>query len=860
MTRRVFRGSAISAASSAENGVPPRCTGQRSAETSLVAVSRFLAACLLVLAVSLTLLGGCSHHSAQGPAAALAETPGVAAEDEANGAAAVPAEPSSPDASQGDQPAEGRSAAGQPSQETTITAEKTAAADESPAALPDGGEPAEEQQADEPASGEQPADERRSGEDDAKGGEETETEQDAAREDLPTREAEAGQDEDFPYQVRVPAPDFPKGAEWLNTSGPLRKQDLQGKFVLLDFWTYCCINCIHILPELKKLERAYPNELVVIGVHSAKFETEKEAKNIEEAILRYEIEHPVVNDPEHRIWQTFGVRSWPTVLLIDPQGNAVWGRAGEIKFKDVADQLEAGLKYYRDRGLLDATPIRFDLLARRQQPTPLRFPGKVLADEAGNRLFISDSNNNRIVVTTLDGRLLHTIGSGRMGRQDGSYAECSFDHPQGVALDGDTLYVADTENHLLRKVDLRAEQVTTIAGTGSQARYPWPGLEERLPGGDLPDRWVGPPKTTGLNSPWALHVHEDNLYIAMAGPHQIWKMPLDESEIGPYAGNGREDIVDGPLLPRTPYEVGYSSFAQPSGLTSDGTWLYVADSEGSSIRAVPFDPQGKVRTVVGTSELPYGRLFEFGDRDGERKDVLLQHVLGVSHHDGRIYIADTYNNKIKQVDAETGATRTLAGTGEPGLADDPAQFDEPAGVSYAAGTLYIADTNNHAIRTLDVKTGKVETLAIEGLRPPASRESEKPAQLDGAPEVAVAPVTLAPRDGKVTLRVQLQLPPGYKINPDAPMAYQVQFEEPRGPFVDAAAGRHKLDKPAAEFTVPLGVEGPGKGTVKVSLQYFYCQEGGEGLCKIGSVLFTVPLTIQSGAKDSSVTLKHVVPQ
>ncbi|MBA2114392.1 thioredoxin-like domain-containing protein [Bremerella alba] len=537
-------------------------------------------------------------------------------------------------------------------------------------------------------------------------------------------------EDDHPFRARIPAPEFPQDMEWMNTKEPLELEELKGKFVLLDFWTYCCINCIHILPELKKLEHEFPNQLVVIGVHSAKFDTEKEAKNISEAILRYEIEHPVVNDDEMKIWNSFSVSSWPTMYLIDPEGNVVYLRRGEFKADDIREVLNRAMPYYRENGSLDETPIQFDLLAYDQQPTQLRFPGKVLADEKSNRLFISDSNHNRIVITSLDGELQEVIGSGEIGSADGAYESAQFDHPQGMALKQDTLYVADTENHLIRKIDLKEKQVSTIAGVGEQAKNNWPGVGEDATLSSLPKRFVGTPKTTPINSPWALWPHGDSLYIAMAGPHQIWKMKLDESEIGPYAGNGREDIVDGPLLPSIPYQQGHSSFAQPSGLTSDGKSLFVADSEGSSIRAVPFDPEGSVRTVIGTAHLPYGRLFSFGDVDGPAKTAKLQHALGVTYVDGIIYTVDTYNNKIKAVDATTGNVTTIAGTSEPGTADDPAQFDEPTGISHAGGKLYIADTNNHLIRVMDLESKKVSTLQIKGLKPMPAKK--RPEALPGA--------------------------------------------------------------------------------------------------------------------------------
>ncbi len=661
-----------------------------------------------------------------------------------------------------------------------------------------------------------------------------------------------------PFARRIAnVPDFPRDMEWLNTGGPLRKRDLKGKFVILDFWTYCCINCIHILPELKKLEQAYPNELVVIGVHSAKFETEKGTKNIEEAILRYEIEHPVVNDHQHQIWNMFGVRSWPTVLMLDPEGQAVWYKPGEIQFEELDAILQAALPYYRERGLLDETPLRFDLLAHRQRATPLRFPGKVLADPPGDRLFVTDSNHNRIVVTNLAGELLYTIGSGAIGSQDGDYGAATFDHPQGLALHGQTLYVADTENHLLRKVDLQQQVVTTIAGQGVQGRNPWLGLDRNATIDDLPDRFVAAPREAALNSPWALWVHEDDLYIAMAGPHQIWKMTLDEKEIGPYAGNGREDIVDGPLLPKRPYQQGYASFAQPSGLTSDGTRLFVADSEGSSIRAVPFESDGEVRTVIGTADLPHSRLFTFGDQDGPREEVLLQHALGVEYVDGQIFVADTYNNKIKVVDAKTGETRTLAGTGEPGASDLPPQFDEPAGIAHAKGRLYVADTNNHLIRTVDVATGKVGTLTISGLEPPRVKPPVVTPDFSASPQVNVDSASVRPADGKVRMSIALALPAGWKLNPAAPLNYWLEDLDEGGPLaVDSGGAEVQADGRDLYFDVP--VDGQGADTLRVALAFYYCQEGNEGLCKMGSVVWTVPLQVSPAGGRNPVLLPHEV--
>jgi thiol-disulfide isomerase/thioredoxin len=515
----------------------------------------------------------------------------------------------------------------------------------------------------------------------------------------PAGQAPAAQDAEAtknPFPGRFPAPSLDGGTEWLNTAEEINIQDLRGKVVLLDFWTYCCINCIHILPDLKFLEQKYANELVVIGVHAYKFENEKEAENIRQAILRYEIEHPVVNDSEKIIARKYQMRSWPTLVLIDPEGQYVGYLTGEGN-REVLDQIIGQMiAFHKAKGTLDdKQPMRFDLERHKVKPGPLKFPGKLLADEASNRLFIADSNHNRIVIATLDGELIDIVGTGRIGATDGDYKTAEFDHPQGMALDGQTLYVADTENHLLRTIDLDSKTVSTLAGTGEQARQRGPG---------------GPLKTTPLNSPWALNIHNGTLYIAMAGPHQLFSHKLGTDTIELFAGNGREHIADGPRLS--------AELAQPSGITNDGEHLYWLDSEGSALRKMPFSGENIVTTITGPHDIP-GALFEFGDVDGPGKTARLQHPLGLAYHDGVLYVADTYNHKIKRIDPETGESRTWLGTGERGTSLDPPQFSEPAGLSVTSSTLFIADTNNHRILSADLKTGQVKELTIEGLTPPA---------------------------------------------------------------------------------------------------------------------------------------------
>src|SRR5467141_3494627 len=268
---------------------------------------------------------------------------------------------------------------------------------------------------------------------------------------------------------RTRAPELTGARGWLNTDKPLTLSALKGKVVLLDFWTYGCINCMHIIPDLKKLEKKYSNELVVIGVHSAKFENEKDTENIRRIVLRYEIEHPIINDADFAIWHSYAVNVWPTRYLIDPAGYIIGRLSGEGGYEALDKAIADSIAEFRKRGELNEAPLKLVLERAKVGDLPLAFPGKVLADEKGGRLFIADSDHNRIVITKLDGTLLETVGTGVHGAQDGSFDQATFFRPQGMVLAGGTLYVADTENHLIRQVDLKARIVKTIAGTGRQS-------------------------------------------------------------------------------------------------------------------------------------------------------------------------------------------------------------------------------------------------------------------------------------------------------------------------------------------------------------------------------------------------------
>ena len=488
------------------------------------------------------------------------------------------------------------------------------------------------------------------------------------------------------YAGKVNAPEFPQGAEWLNTDHPLRLADFAGKLLLLDFWTYCCINCMHLLPTLKRLEREFPLELAVVGVHSAKFNEERSTESVRQAIMRYGITHPVVNDAAMHVWQQYAVRAWPTLMFVDPTGKVIGKMEGELTFEGGVELVRGMLDEFRAGGVL--RPAHSVHRVETSDKGILSYPGKVLTDAVSERLFIADSGHHRVLVTDLDGEIQTIIGSGEEGFADGVLEGAQFSSPQGMALIGETLYVADTGNHAIRIVDLEMAVVDTVAGTGERGTG-------RVDG--------GPAQTVNLRSPWDLTSVGRRLFIAMAGCHQLWMYDFDSGFVQAVAGTGGENIVDG-----VPEE---ALLAQPSGIDADADGvLFFADSETSAIRQADLITEHRVSTLVGAG------LFEFGDVDGDAATARMQHPLGVAVEGGIVYVADTYNNKIKRVGVETLVVATVAGTGAPGHADGPftsAQFHEPGGLSILGEKIYVADTNNHAVRVLDAASETVSTLAVD---------------------------------------------------------------------------------------------------------------------------------------------------
>jgi len=646
------------------------------------------------------------------------------------------------------------------------------------------------------------------------------------------------------FEGRVAAPEFPPGLDWINVDHPLTMQGLRGKIVILDFWTYGCINCIHMIPILEQIEEKYAAEVVVIGVHSAKFEAEGQTDNLRQIVQRYDLRHPVINDHPFAVWRSYGARAWPTVAIIDPLGRLAVRESGEIPFAAFDAYLSGMVAYYDDldANIIDRRPLELALEGAGDPGRPLLFPGKVLADEASQRLFIADSNHNRIVIADLmTYEVLDIIGSAARGFDDGGFDGASFDKPQGMALAGDLLYIADVNNHAIRAANLVERSVRTVAGNGEMGRgYVRFGTR------------IDAPLEAAIRSPWDLEFDDDGrLHIAMAGTHQLYIFEPQRDLLYPSVGNGREANLNDVSLAE-------SELAQPSGLFFAGAGkLYFADSESSTIRLADFE-NDRVTVVAGTTA---NSLFDFGDIDGELGDNRLQHALGVQGvPSGDLYIADTYNSRIKVIPAGETAVHTVFGLGGlGGYADgdaDAAQFDEPGGLSYANGLLYVADTNNHVIRSIDLNTGEVDTVAFSN--PQALALDAELLTILGTDSMMVTLETqdLALGGGEIALR--LGFPSDFKINPLIDSRLELRSDSDALKIAGAdEAGAYSVTVAENEVHIPVTFAA-GEGELRAALTLYYCREGEEGLCFIETVTYIAPFTAAAEHSLSEIALEREI--
>ncbi len=512
---------------------------------------------------------------------------------------------------------------------------------------------------------------------------------------------------------RVRAPEL-RGRGWLNTGGrELSLADLRGKIVLLDFWTFCCINCLHVLDELRPLEDKYADVLVVVGVHSPKFEHERDPAALAAAVERYGVSHPVLDDPDLGMWQQYAAKAWPTLSVVDPTGYLVASMAGEGHADGLARLIDELVTRHEAQGTLHRGDGPY--VPPAEPATVLRYPGKAVELPGGN-LLVSDSARHSLVELSPDGEsVVRRIGSGRRGRADGPPDAASFSEPQGLCLlpargaelAGYDLVVADTVNHLLRGVRLATGEVLTVAGSGR----PWRSTVDVRPHDAL---------AADLSSPWDVAWYDDRVVVAMAGIHQLWWFDPAQRTTGVYAGTTVEALRDGPLPDVW--------LAQPSGLAVAGDRLWIADSETSALRWIA---DGALHTAVGQG------LFDFGHVDGPAAEALLQHPLGVAGlPDGSVLVADTYNGAVRRFDPSTGLVSTVQ-----------SDLAEPSDVLVTGdGGVVVVESAAHRLTRLAPGALAAAGATVTGERHRTER-----------PPSAVAP-------GEVTLDVVFTPAPGQKLD------------------------------------------------------------------------------------------------
>ena len=599
------------------------------------------------------------------------------------------------------------------------------------------------------------------------------------------------------------------GDTWFGTTNPrLGIADFKGRFLLLDFWTLCCVNCHHVLAELRPVEEKFKDVLTVVGVHSPKFEYEKLPESVAAAIDRHEIHHPVLNDPNMTTWQSYGVRAWPTLVLVDPRGEIIATYSGEGHAHAIEALLEKLVPEYE----ASADLVRGAGLYKAPAPSSLALkqPGKIVAIPAayrgllgGAELLVSNSGAHNLVGLTTANLLdpVVTIGAGVRGSTDGDFASASFAEPYGaVFLEGELaskvgahLLVADTANHLIRAINLETKKVFTIAGTGSQWMQANP--------------TTGPALEINISTPWDIEVLENQLLIAMAGEHRIWKYDFETKSLGIFAGTSNEGLVDGNLAE--------AWFAQSSALIQSRSTpgkIWIIDSETSALRSAH---KGKIASQIGKG------LFDFGHVDGPADQALLQHPLGlIELPDGNLLIADTYNRAIRKYSPSTNSVSTIS-----------RDLSEPSDLEL------IETADGPKIASVEAAANRITLLPIE-----AEALVQGNAMRTARPALAV-------KSGDLTIDVTFSAPPGQKLDDRyGPSTYLVVSSTPKELLLEGAGNSSELSR---KIVLNPAIT---EGVLHVAAKGASCDESEEGAqCHIHQQDWGIPIKV-SAEGSSTVEL------
>jgi hypothetical protein len=503
------------------------------------------------------------------------------------------------------------------------------------------------------------------------------------------------------FRNTTPAPGFSVGREWVNVKSPLELNDLKGKISILYFCAFSNIDCISVVSDLKVLEEKWNKELLVIGVHSPKYPAEDTISNLKHSVYKHNIQHPIISDGNYFLWKSYGIRAWPTLIVLDPDTHVSAKYTGENFSESLDDLITDLVKEFDLQGKIKREPIsQLSIEKDRYPETLLSYPGKILIEEKD--LWILDTANHRVLQVEIEsGIIKRIIGTGKPGLANGNFNNSQFFYPQGMLFHLGDLYISDTYNHCIRKIDLKNSLVTTIAGTGNKT------IEPIL---------RGTASTTPLKYPIDLAILDGKFYITNAGTNQILKLDMQESVIDVFLGKGVRGLKDGSLE--------NAELAQPMGITGSKEVFFFSDANNNAIRRVEINYSGKIETLLGKG------YFQFGDVDGPIAQAKIQYPVGMYLEnqensssqvpnqsickDGLV-VADSFNHKIKCISFSGKNIFTILGQGKAGYKNGKKHevlFNYPTSIAIQDNKLFISDTNNHAIRIYDSKTGDTKTLSI----------------------------------------------------------------------------------------------------------------------------------------------------
>ncbi|WP_242107366.1 redoxin domain-containing protein [Luteimonas aquatica] len=468
------------------------------------------------------------------------------------------------------------------------------------------------------------------------------------------------------------APEFPGHLEWLNLAQPLRMAQLRGKVCALAFVNAGSAWCQQRLGDLANLRLRHGDRLNVVAVHVPRFENERDPARIAPVLRRQKLEFPIAHDADWTLWQQYGIEAWPTVVLIDADGRLRQRWVGEGQLRE----LEAALTELQNEVVPRAREVDpFELRQLREPLLPLNHPAGLALDRG--TLYIADSGHHRVLACDPGGRVLRQFGSGGPGFIDGPMELSAFNRPRALCVHHNNLYVADSGNHAVRRIDLQTGDVDTVCGAGRPGQ-PQPGV-------------IADPRRVALDQPRAIAIDATGtMHIATAGDNRIWSLDLGRREIRLLAGSGRLDVIDG---------VGSAAaFAEPVALAAVQQLLYVCDGAGSAIRSVN-TRSGQVSTLLGQGP------WEHGHVDGARGEGRLQHpqAIALAPDAPVLWIADSGNDALRSL---------RLGGGQLATTSLPHRLHAPAGLAVADGAVWISDTDAHAVLRLDLQDATARHVPI----------------------------------------------------------------------------------------------------------------------------------------------------